>query len=231
MSRTKKQILIILSLASAIGLICLARQRRGERGSLNLWRPVLARHYGAEKAQGLIAAVRQRITELKAAASLPQNRALRWHLEENILPGLALYQVLLNEHGGNQAAALTEVDDALRAWTLAKNRGRFALLKLAPAPFSIFKLVFAQTMKQFPSEGWETTYIENSDERVAFNMTRCFYLNTLTAYGAPELTASFCKSDEVMAELFPPSIRFVRPHTLGRGDALCDFQYCQVKQR
>ena len=61
-------------------------------------------------------------------------------------------------------------------------------------------------------------------------MTRCFYLNTLTAYGAPELTASFCKSDEVMAELFPPSIRFVRPHTLGRGDALCDFQYCHVKQ-
>ena len=61
-------------------------------------------------------------------------------------------------------------------------------------------------------------------------MTRCFYLNTLTAYGTPELTASFCKSDEVMAELLPPSIRFVRPHTLGRGDALCDFQYCRVDQ-
>lgn len=33
-----------------------------------------------------------------------------------------------------------------------------------------------------------------------------------------------------MAECFPPAIRFERPHTLGRGDELCDFQYCHVKQ-
>ena len=52
----------------------------------------------------------------------------------------------------------------------------------------------------------------------------------LTDYGAPQLTASFCKMDDVMAELFPPEIRFVRAHTLGRGDDVCDFQYCRVKQ-
>ena len=230
MSRTKNYALFILSFASAVGLVWLVRRQRGERGSLPLWQSVLARRYGIEKAQRLIAAVRQRRAELLAAASLPQNPALRWHLTENILPGLALYQVLLQEHRGDQTAALAEVDEALRAWTLAKNRARFALLKLTPTPFSVFKLVFAQTMKQFPAEGWETTYVENSADRVAFNMTRCFYLNTLIAYGAPELTSSFCKSDEVMAELFPPSIRFVRPHTLGRGDALCDFQYCRVDQ-
>ncbi len=230
MTRTKKHVLFFLGLASAAGVAWLVRQRREERGSPPLWQSVLARRYGAEKSQQLMAVVRQRRAELTAAATLPQNQALRWHLTENILPGLALYQVLLQVHGGDQTAALAEVDEALRTWTLAKNRARFALLKLMPAPFSVFKLVFAQTMKKFPAEGWETTYVENSADRVAFNMTRCFYLNTLTAYGAPELTASFCKSDEVMAELFPPSIRFVRPHTLGRGDALCDFQYCHVKQ-
>jgi hypothetical protein len=229
MTRPKKHVLFIISLASAIGLIWLVRRRRGELGSQPLWQSVLARRYGIEKAQQLVAAVRQRRTELLAAASVPQNPALRWHLTENILPGLALYQVLLQEHRGDQAAALAEVDEALRARTLAENRARFAMLKLTPAPFSVFKLVFTQTMKQFPVEGWEITYVENSADRVAFNMTRCFYLNTLTAYGSPELTASFCKSDEVMAELFPPSIRFVRPHTLGRSDALCDFQYCRVE--
>ena len=230
MSRAKSYSLLILGAMFAVGATWFIRQRRGERGSLPLWRSVLARRYGIEKAGQLIAAVRQRCAELLAAASLPQNPALRWHLTENILPGLALYQVLLQEHRGDQTAALAEVDEAMRARTLAKNRARFALLKLTPAPYSVFKLVFAQTMKQFPVEGWETTYVENSADRVAFNMTRCFYLDTLTAYGAPELTASFCESDEVMAELFPPSIRFVRPHTLGRGDALCDFQYCRVEQ-
>lgn len=105
-----------------------------------------------------------------------------------------------------------------------------APLRILPAPFRLFKFAFAQMMKKFPSEGWEIVYIEDSNERVAFNMTRCFYLNTLTAQGAPELTASFCKSDEVMAELFPPSIRFVRLHTLGHGDAVCDFQYCRQEK-
>ena len=113
---------------------------------------------------------------------------------------------------------------------LANSRLLFAPLQVLPNPFRLFRLIFPQVMKQFPPEGWDTTYIEISPDRIAFNMTRCFYLNTLTAHGAPELTASFCRSDDVMAELFPPSIRFIRPHTLGRGDAVCDFQYCHIKQ-
>ncbi|HEY6073367.1 MAG TPA: L-2-amino-thiazoline-4-carboxylic acid hydrolase, partial [Anaerolineales bacterium] len=84
-------------------------------------------------------------------------------------------------------------------------------------------------MRSYPTEGWDFAYLENSEDRIAFTATRCFYLNTLTKYGAPELTASFCKTDDAMAEAFPPSIRFIRPHTLGRGDALCDFQYCRVR--
>lgn len=229
MTRTSKYLVFILGIASAIGLIYLV-QRRGARSSLSIWHSVLARRYGAEKARELIEAVRQRCAELTAAAVLPDNRALRWHLTEHILPGLALYQVMLQEHHDDQSAAISDVDEALRALTLANNQVRSVVLRRMPAPFSVFKLAFAQMMRKFPTDGWEITYVENSAERVAFNMTRCFYLNTLTAYGAPELTPSFCKSDEVLAELFPPSIRFVRLHTLGRGDALCDFQYCRVKQ-
>lgn len=229
MTRTKKHILYLLSLTSVVGLIYLFRQRRKEWEVLNIWQSTLADHYGDEKAKQVVAAVRQRIAKLRTTASVPQNPALRWHLMENILPGLALYQELLAENGGNQSAALADMDVALRAQTLAKNRFLLAPLAILPAPFKIFKLGFAQMMKKFPAEGWDLTYIENSDERVAFNMSRCFYLNTLAAYGAPELTAAFCKSDEVMAELFPPSIRFSRVHTLGRGDAVCDFQYCHEK--
>jgi hypothetical protein len=110
---------------------------------------------------------------------------------------------------------------------VSKSRLLFTPMKALPAPFQLFKLVFPQIMKKFPAEGWDITYIENDDDKVAFNITRCFYLNTLAAYGAPELTASFCKCDDVMSECFPPAINFVRPHTLGRGDALCDFQYCR----
>lgn len=228
MSRTKNYTLFILGIASGLGIVWLVRQRRKETSGLSDWRQVLIRHYGVEKAEQLAAAVRRQHASLIAETPMPANQALRWHLEERILPGLALYRVLLKEHAGDQQAALADVDEAFRARVLAKSRLLFAPMKVLPAPYQLFKLVFPQMMKRFPAEGWDITYIENTQDKIAFDITRCLYLTTLTAYGAPELTASFCKSDDVMAECFPPAIRFVRRHTLGRGDAMCDFQYCRL---
>lgn len=228
MSRRKNYALFILGMASALGIVWLVRQQRAAADGLSIWRQVLSRRHGVAKAQQLAAAVRRQRAALIAEARMPENPGLRQHLQANILPGLALYRVLLQEHAGDKQAALAEVDDAFRPWTLAKIRWLLAPLQLLPTPFGLFKLAFTQMMKKFPAEGWDFTFVENSADRVAFNATRCFYLNTLTAYGAPELTASFCKTDEVMAELFPPSVRFVRLHTLGRGNELCDFQYCRV---
>jgi hypothetical protein len=229
MSRVKRYVFFTISVASALGLTWLIRQRQKEVDGLSAWQQTLIRHHGKERAQGLIAAVSQQRATLIAEAPMPKNPALRRHLTENILPGLALYRVLLQEHNDDQRAALAEVDDAFRIQTLAKNRLLLAPLKILPNPFRIFRLAFQQRMKIFPAEGWDFTFVENSGDKVAFNATRCFYLNTLTAYSAPELTAAFCKTDEVMAELFPPAICFVRPHTLGRGDQVCDFQYHRME--
>ena len=225
MSQTKRYTPIILLVASAVGIGWLFRHRRQGTAGLRDWRPVLARRHGVKKAHQLSVAVNHQYSILIAETSLPENQALCWHLKEKILPGLALYRVLLKEHDSNQSAALAEVDEAFRNQTLAKSRLLLAPFRLLTAPFRLLKLVFPILMNQFPAEGWDIAYVENSNHKVAFNITRCFYLNTLTAYGAPELTASFCKGDDVMAECFPPSICFVRLYTLGRGDAMCDFQY------
>jgi len=227
---TKTTGLFLLGIASVLGGAWLIRQRRAEIVGLSNWQRTLARRYGAKKAHQLVDVVRQQHAYLVNETTMPENGALRWHLKEKILPGLALYQVLLNECAGDQAAALASVDEAFRAQIYPKSRLMLAPMKVLPNPFRLFRWVFPQVMKQFPPEGWDTTYIEDGADRIAFNMTRCFYLDTLTALGAPELTASFCKSDDVMAECFPPSIRFIRLHTLGRGDEVCDFQYCHVKQ-
>ena len=230
MSRTKKYALFILGVVSALGIAWLVRKRRKETGGLSpFWRKVLIERHGAEKGQQLADAVIQQRDALLAETPMPEDQALRWHLKENILPGLALYRALLQEHTGNQQAALAEVDAAFRAKSMARSRALLAPLKLLHDPFRLFKVILPQIMTQFPAEGWDITYVENNDEKVAFNITRCYYLNTLTALGAPELTASFCKGDDTMAEFFPPAIRFVRLHTIGRGDTQCDFQYCRVE--
>ncbi len=231
MSRTKRYALFSLGVVSALGIAWLVRQRREEISGLRVWQQLLIKRHGPEKAHQLATSIQREFVALAAEHPLPTNPALRWHLQKNILPGLALYRVLLQEYGGNQQAALAEADEAFRVWTLAKNRLLLAPLKRVPASFRLFRLAFTQMMKRFPTEGWDFEFVEDSADRIAFNATRCFYLNTLTAYGAPELTASFCKIDEVMAELFPPSVRFVRLHTLGRGDQVCDFQYCRAEKR
>ncbi len=217
----------ILGIAAALGIAWLAGRRRREVGGLRAWRPVLAARHGAAKAEQLAAAVRKEHAALIAETSMPDNGLLRWHLTAKILPGLALYHTLLREHAGDRDAALAEIDEAFRAWAVSDDRLLLAPLKMVPDPFKLFRRVFPVMMKQYPAEGWDFTYVANDDDEVAFNATRCYYLNTLTARGAPELTASFCKTDDVMAEMFPPSIRFLRTRTMGRGDPVCDFRYCR----
>jgi hypothetical protein len=80
----------------------------------------------------------------------------------------------------------------------------------------------------YPPEGWDFTFLEDSADAMAFNATRCYYLDTLSVLGALELTAAFCKSDKIMAEQFPRSIRFLREGTMAGGAAACDVRYCRV---
>lgn len=61
------------------------------------------------------------------------------------------------------------------------------------------------------------------DERNGIGMHSCFYLNVLTAYGAPELTPVYCQMDDLLYGALSPSVRWRRTKTLGRGDDCCDF--------
>jgi hypothetical protein len=214
---------------AGVGIAWFVRWYSRKTSALAIFERFFTRSYGPVKAHRFAVSIAQHYAALLSQQPLPQNPALKRHLTGNIFPGLALYQVLLQEYNGDRQAALAETDQAFRAWTLAKGGLLLVPMEFLPTPFWLFKRVFSLRMKEFPAGGWDFQFVENSGDRIAFNATRCFYLNTLTTFGAPELTPSFCKVDDVMAEMMPPSVRFVRPHTLGRGDEICDFQYCRVK--
>ena len=55
----------------------------------------------------------------------------------------------------------------------------------------------------------------------------CFFLKVLSAYGAPELTAHFCKLDDLLFGNIP-GISWERTQTLGRGDECCNFRFCRT---
>ena len=195
---------------------------------LDIGQQVLAETRGPVQATLLTARVQARYDELYAHRLHFDQPALRQHYEEGILPSLALYQTL-REECDNQEVALEEMDRIIAAQVEQSGRRRLVqLLGRMPDPFTVLRILNRWAMKvQYPPEGWRFEWVEDSDQCIAYDARECFYLNVLTACGAPELTAHLCAIDDLLyGDL--PGISWERTKTLGRGDDRCDFRFCRV---
>ena len=167
----------------------------------------------------------QRFASLYAAHAMPASRPLRWHLQNQILPGLALYQ-LLREDGLSQDAVLDQIAQTF-VLVAAPNRRQMKLLGHLPFAYPLLRLMIKPAMTPYPASGWTIEWLENSPQAVRFNFKSCFYNDTLVAYGAPELTASFCAADDFVYGEMSPHIQWQRTQTIGRGAELCDFCFAR----
>ncbi len=222
-----KRRIIALALIAAGGF-AVARRLSAPAGMpfAGVCRRALAERRGEAEAERLVARAQARYDELYVDRPRPGGRALRYHLERGILPGLALYQTLLAE-GDDQETALADVERAIDLLSVRLGRV-MSLLGRLPDAFGIFRRVVTWVMRLgFPAEGWEMEPVENSDSCVAYDVRRCFYLDTLTSYGAPELTRVFCSGDDVAFPELAPAITWERKTTLGRGGERCDFRWCR----
>lgn len=192
---------------------------------------VLAETRGEVKAALLAARVQTCYDELYAHRPHFRHPALRQHLEEGVLPSLALYQTL-REETNDQKAVMAEIDRIVAAMVERSARRRLVLLLgRLPDPFTILRIVNRWAMKRaYPPEGWTFEWVEDSDQCIAYDARECFYLNVLTAHGAPELTAHLCVVDDLLfGDL--PGISWGRTQTLARGDDRCDFRFRRTRHR
>jgi hypothetical protein len=191
-----------------------------------VWQKQLEQTRGVVQAAIFAQRVQARFDALYKTRLHFDHRALRQHLENSILPGLALYQTL-REDLGDAKAAIAQADELLTS-LIDKQSRRYKMLNYFPDAFDAMRRLTPTAMRSFPAEGWDIEWVEVSASRIAFNMHSCFYLDVLTAYGAPELTASFCRLDDVSFENLPPSISWERTQTLARGGTHCDFCWRKV---
>ena len=193
----------------------------------DLWRRELADRLDPGAAAELMARVEARHAELYRDRTHYDHPALRQHLEDNILPGLALYRSLLDD-GYDEADALPVVESLLAADILRRRRP-LALLGRLPFFFWLLRAVTPRFMaRSFPPQGWQVEWRDEGRDVVAFDMKSCFYLDVLTAYGAPELTPVYCRLDDLIYEDLSSHVRWERTRTLGRGDDCCDFRFRRV---
>jgi len=86
---------------------------------------------------------------------------------------------------------------------------------------------FSRTLGRWSENGaLEIELLEQSAERLSFNVVRCRYAEMYHALGLAELGASLsCQRDFALAEGFSPDIRLVRTQTLMLGATFCDFRF------
>jgi hypothetical protein len=86
---------------------------------------------------------------------------------------------------------------------------------------------FAQGLDRWSEGGaLEIDRLEQSPQRLSFNVTRCRYAEMYRALGLGDLGSSLsCQRDFSLVEGFNPAIRLTRTQTLMEGAAYCDFRF------
>jgi hypothetical protein len=86
---------------------------------------------------------------------------------------------------------------------------------------------FAQSLDRWREGGaLEIDLIEQSAERLSFNVTRCRYAELYRALGLADLGSSLsCQRDFALVQGFNPAIGLTRTQTLMEGAPCCDFRF------
>lgn len=78
----------------------------------------------------------------------------------------------------------------------------------------------------------EEEVIEDSDETLRFNVTRCAFAELYKELGYQDIGALIsCDRDFSFIEGFDPDIELIRTGTIMNGDSLCDFCYRKKEAR
>src|SRR5215467_7701804 len=114
-NRYKYAVVCGLAMGTAIGTSIALTQRMArhhQMPNLTVWQQALIETHGEVQGAMLEARIQARYEVLFNERPHFTHPALRWHLEQNILPGLALYQVL-REESNERDAALAETGSLL----------------------------------------------------------------------------------------------------------------------
>ena len=189
---------------------------------------ILTQKRGEIGASIFMARVQLRYAELKTHRPTFDNLVFDTHVIGNILPGLALYQILC-EDGLTSQVAIGEIDELFEQWFIQfppLNMRMSQLMNFIPQNFAVFRRLVSFSMeKLFPAPGWQYEVVADDDLTYAFDIHHCFYFDVLSYYDAPELTPVFCRLDDYLMEVLPKSIKWGRTQTIGMGAEYCNFRW------
>ena len=158
------------------------------------FRATAARRFPAQ-ADALNAAFDARLQALRAD-NAAAGKEKQFHLEKQILPGIAAYETLQTVMPKEEALQTVHGYVEQRAWKLRKIF--LALMRIPGLPRKTPGIFTKQTRRMFgEAAGFEAREIETTGGVWRIDMIKCPYHDACVHYGCPELCPCFCDSDDI----------------------------------
>ncbi len=187
------------------------------RRSTDLW--LLA---GRVSDVGLRADAHATYDRLAAGAPRPDERELRFDLVFDILPAAAVYKAL-TEHGRTSEEAVAVVTRALLGLPHLPTQALRLLLRTPRGRRFFMRHLVPAVKRLFPAAGWDVVWRERSPDRVAVDVTRCFFVDMMRRLGTSPVSLAYCAMDEAISSNLSSHLRYSRSATLAMGATRCEF--------
>jgi hypothetical protein len=182
------------------------------------------RKFGEETGSKIYETAENILTKLKNEADYKNSKAIKWHMDKNMLPTIAMY-FAFKEFEITCGSSYDYTSEVLQiAYKKVQKKNRF--IGKMPFGYNLFKLFCKSNVSAYyPKEGWNIEWIKYNNEEIHFDFTSCIYMETTQRYKCLELCPLFCANDDITLAGYSPNIIFERIETLGRGQTKCDFHF------
>lgn len=184
--------------------------------------------FGYEKGNRISRIADKSLSQMKKEADYKDNKAIKKHMDINLLPTIAMYLAFIESGFTKDLAYKNTLEMAQIGARRVKKKNE----KLGKIPFifSLFRLFCSFVVKKsYPKEGWHIEWKRYDNNEIHFDMKRCIYMETTKKYNCPELCPVFCANDVTTFAGYAPNIIFKRKGTIGQGQEVCDFHFINGK--
>jgi len=184
--------------------------------------------FGPDMGKQIFTVAEEKLAEMIKEADYRNNNDIRWHMETNMLPTIAMYQVF--KKFDSTADKAYDVTSEVLQIACRKDQRKNQFIGRLPFGYYLFKM-FCKTIivKQYPKEGWDIHWIKYDEHEIHFDMKSCIYFEITRKYNCPEICPLFCANDDITLTGYKPAIVFERSETIGKGQNRCDFHFKNKK--
>lgn len=140
----------------------------------------------------------------------------------NLLTSIAMIMVL-EQNGKTREEAEKEVSEAMYEYIKPQI---VSMKRLASHGWFVrfLKITMPLKFKKTLGYGWNVEFPKCPSDTFTMITHKCIYQQLFAKYGMPEMTARFCKVDDILYSDLPRA-EFIYTQQIGNGGNMCDYSY------